>query len=364
MKALILAGGFATRLRPLSCTRPKQLFPIVNKPLLDWVIENLERNGVKEIVVAVNYMADALRNYYEKKQTKATIIFSLENRPLGTAGPIKNAEPNLKGKEPFFVINGDILSNMNLRKMKNAHDRIPGPATIALRRVDDASRFGVVDLDEEKYIRRFVEKPKGENRNRLINAGAYILSQEIFDLIPEENRKISIEREIFPILAKEGKLRGYITEGLWMDIGTPPDYLQANFALLKMPGKKNSIGRNVKISPNAKIVEPVAIGDEVVVNEGAKIGPLTVVGDDSEIDEGCSIERSVLFPRCLIESSTSIKEAIIGEGTVIGRRVKIGEQSVIGDHCEILDNVILNKNVKVCPSKEVGENVLESCHIM
>jgi NDP-sugar pyrophosphorylase family protein len=364
LKALILAGGFATRLRPLSCTRPKQLFPIINKPLLDWVVENLERNGVREIVVAVNYMADALRDHYEERHTKATITFSLENRPLGTAGPIKQAEPQLKGKEPFLVINGDILSDMNLKKMKMTHDKTPSLATIALRKVEDASRFGVVDLDEENYIRRFVEKPKGETRNKLINAGAYILSQEIFDYIPAENRKISIEKEIFPILAKEGKMRGYITEGLWMDIGTHPDYLRANFEFLKILGKKNSIGRNAKISPNAKIVAPVAIGNKVVVDAGAKIGPLTVIGDDSKIDECCTIERSVIFPRCLIESCASIKEAIVGEGAVIGRGVVVEKRSVIGDHCEILDNVIVNKNVTVCPSKEVRANVRESSHII
>ena len=205
MKALILAGGFATRLRPLSCTRPKQLFPIINKPLLDWVVENLERNGVREIVVAVNYMADALRDYYEERHTKATITFSLENRPLGTAGPIKQAEPQLKGKEPFLVINGDILSDMNFKEMKMTHDKIPSLATIALRKVEDASRFGVVDLDDENYIRRFVEKILGTGiGTRLHVLGRGVVAQHdrlhrrqpLPDLVEDVDAAAAVIREL------------------------------------------------------------------------------------------------------------------------------------------------------------------------
>jgi NDP-sugar pyrophosphorylase family protein len=365
VKALILAGGFATRLRPLSCTRPKQLFPIANKPLLDWIIENLEANGVEEIVIAINYMADVLRNHYDNHPPKARIIFSKEETPLGTAGPIKKAEPLLadRHKDPFIVINGDILSDINLKEMMKDHRENHALATLALKKVEDPRRFGVVDVDESGVIQKFVEKPTDGVKNKLINAGAYILDQEIFNLIPKENRKISIEREIFPTLARNGRMRGYVTESLWIDIGTPPDFLQANYIVLQSQNK-NTYGRNTRIHPQAQIISPTVIGDNVTVEKGAVIGPLTVLGDNSSIGEGSSIEKSVIFPDCIVATHSTIKEDIIGEGVMIGNSVQIEKQTVVGDYCQVKDNLTLAKNVKICHSKELGESIPESCNIM
>ncbi|MDH5451653.1 MAG: nucleotidyltransferase family protein, partial [Candidatus Bathyarchaeota archaeon] len=162
LKAVILAGGFGTRLRPLSCTRPKLLFPVVNKPILDWTLERLAEIGVKEVILAVNYMAETLMQHYGSARYGMKISYSTEDRPLGTGGPVKKAEKLIGHKEPFLVLNGDILTNMNYAQLLEQHRENGAVATIALCEVDDPSRYGIVELTEEKQITRFIEKPARE----------------------------------------------------------------------------------------------------------------------------------------------------------------------------------------------------------
>ncbi|MFQ6073947.1 MAG: sugar phosphate nucleotidyltransferase, partial [Candidatus Bathyarchaeia archaeon] len=207
-------------------------------------------------------------------------------------------------------------------------------------------------------IVRFVEKPSREEApSNLVNAGIYALNPEIFDYIPE-GRPVSIEHEIFPKLAEEGKLHGYNFQGYWTDIGEPSDYLKANQLLLDMEVKKEKTGKNVALEGETEINKPCIIGENVTIGSKSKIGPYAAIGENVIVGKGVLIEDSIIFPRTIISDFTSIKGAIIGEASMIGRWVKVESGCIVGDHAMIQDNVTLTQDVTVCPSKEVKESVL------
>jgi mannose-1-phosphate guanylyltransferase len=371
MKAVVLAGGFGTRLRPLSCTRPKHLFPIGNRPQLDWTIEKLAKSDTKEVILAVNYMANVYIQHYRKSKQKTKITFSQDiltsgfQRPLGTGGPIKNAEKLIGHKEPFLVLNGDILTNLDYAQLMKKHrTNNQATATIALYRVEDPSRYGVAELAKDNRILRFIEKPLCEKTpSNLINAGIYVLEPEIFDYIPS-GRPVSIEREIFPKLAEEGKLYGYPFKGLWIDIGEPKDYLKANKLWLDHEIKKSQIGKNVHIEDEVEIKNPSTIDNGTTIREKSEIGPHVTLGEHVTIGRGVHIKNSIIFPGAIISDFTSIRGAIIGEAAMIGSLVKIERGCLIGDHATIRDNVTLTRDVTVCPWKEVTESVLTPTRLM
>ncbi len=360
MKALILAGGFGTRLRPLTCTRPKLMFPVANRPLLDWIMEQLSKNGVTTVILAVNYLADVLAHHFGKSKYGMRILYSREMTPLGTGGPIKKAENILdEDNDPFFVLNGDIMSTIDYKSLYEAHLKSKAKATIALYEVEDPSRFGVVQLNEKNQILRFVEKPKIEEApSHLINAGIYVLDHSIIDLIPG-GKAVSIERQIFPILATKGELFGYKFGTLWVDIGKPEDYIQANRVMLDMVTAKNYIEKGAKVSKKAKIIPPVVTARGAVVEADAVVGPYTSLGEGVTIKKGSRVENSILFPHAWVDNSTSIKDSIVGENAFIGSWVKIESECIIGDNAMISDNVTLTSKVKVCPSKNVSESILQ-----
>ena len=362
MKALVLAGGFGTRLRPLSCTRPKMLFPIGDQPLMDWTLRNLSQGGVDTVVLAVNYMAEALVRYLGPTKYDLGIIYSREQRPLGTGGPIKKAKDLLNG-EPFLVLNGDIISDIDIRRLIEYHGAKGGLATVALTPVSDPSRYGAVELDWEGRITRFVEKPeKGKEPSNLINAGIYVLDPKIFDYIPD-GRAASIEREVFPVLANERKLYGFEFHGLWTDMGVPDDYLKANQIILsKYEGVK--MGEGAKVDPAAKIIAPCYIGLGAEIGADSLIGPNTTICDHVLVGKGCRIENSILFPGAAVGDYSSVKNAILGENAILERWVKVESGSLIGDYSIIRDGVTITDGVSICPSKEVGESILDRRQVM
>jgi NDP-sugar pyrophosphorylase family protein len=361
VKALILAGGFGTRLRPLSCTRPKLIFPVANKPILDWILNNLSKHGVTHVVLAVNYLADVLIHNFGDTKYGIDISYSYEKKPLGTGGPIKKAEDLLNDdNEPFLVLNGDILTSINYLDLLKMHKKTDAMATLALYEVEDPSRFGVVDINGKGQIRRFVEKPTIEDApSKLINAGVYVLDQSIFEIIPE-GRKISIEREILPLLAVKDRLYGVKFDGIWVDVGKPGDFMRANKLVLDLIASEGpSLEKNVTIDKNATIIPPVAIGKGAVIKEETCIGPYVSIGEGVTVSKGTKIEDSVIFSKAWINHFTSIRGAIIGEGAIIEGWVKIEDGCIVGDHAIINNNVTLTQNVKVCPSKEVSNSILD-----
>lgn len=363
MKALVLAGGFGTRLRPLSCTRPKMLFPVANQALLDWTLKNLSEGGVDTAILAVNYMAEALVRHFGPTKFDLGIIYSREERPLGTGGPIKRAADMLQDGESFLVLNGDVISDIDYKRLVDFHRREGGIATIALYQVPDPSRYGAVQLDGEGRILRFVEKPEpGRAPSNLVNAGIYVLDRKVLDYIPE-GRPVSTENEVFPVLAKEGVLYGYEARGLWVDIGVPEDYLTANSLLLsKLDGVK--VGENSSVDGSAEIIPPCSIGSGVEVRANSIIGPSTSIADHVHIGMGCRVENSIIFPGATVGDYTSIRNAIIGENATLQRWVKIESGSLIGDYAVIADGVTITQGVTICPSKLVEESILEPRQVM
>jgi len=363
LNALVLAGGFGTRLRPLSCTRPKMLFPLANQTLLDWTLRNLSDGGVETVVLAVNYMAEALVRYFGPTKFNIGIIYSREERPLGTGGPIKKAADLLVGEDPFLVLNGDIISDIDYRRLVKYHEERGGLATIALIRVQDPSRYGAVDLDGDGRVLRFVEKPeRGMEPSNLINAGVYVMEKEVLDYIPS-SRKVSTEQEVFPVLAEKGCLYGFEAHGLWVDIGVPESYLEANQLILRKLGGTTR-GDNYNVHASAKVIEPAYIGTGVVVGAHSVIGPNTSISEHVHIGEGCRIENSIVFPGVTIGDYSSVKNAIIGENASIERWVKIESGSLIGDYATISDGVTITQGVSICPSKTVSESILVPSQVM
>jgi mannose-1-phosphate guanylyltransferase len=347
---VILAGGFATRLRPLSCTRPKTLFPIVNKPLLQWIFERLARDGVSEAILAINQLTEFYIKQHRIPRSGITVKYSHDppKKPLGTAGPVKHAE-RLLGHEPFLVLNGDIFADISYRELMEKHQQTNASATLSLCEVEDPSRYGVAELEKNGQITRFVEKPpKGTEPSKLINAGVYVLSPEVLQFIPE-GRAVSMEREIFPKLASQGKLYGQVVHGLWIDIGKPEEYLQANRILLD----KLELRRKIKGVDGFEVKNPVALDKGVSVGEGSTVGPYAVLGRNVSVGKNAQIVDSVIFSGARIADSASIKGAIIGEEAFIGESVRIRRGCIVADHAKILKGVALAKDTAVCPAKEV-----------
>jgi mannose-1-phosphate guanylyltransferase len=351
VKALILAGGFATRLRPLSCARPKTLFPIVNKPLLQWIFEGLAEDGVTEAIMAVNALTQFHIRQQKPSKCGLKVRFSIDppKKPLGTGGPIKKAEKLLGHEEPFIVLNGDIFAEIDYKKMLDVHKKTKAIATVALCCVEDPSSFGVVEFNGEN-IKRFVEKPpKGQAPSNLINAGAYVLSPEIFNYIPK-GRPVSIEREVFPKLAEANKLSGCKINGLWMDIGKPHEYLQANKTVLDTIG-----GTLEKPKPDGfKVNHPVAFDKGVSIGEKSIIGPYAILGKNVKIGKNVTISNSVIFSEVVIEDDVTIEGAVVGESVHVGKNVKLEKGCIVGDLCKIRPHVDLHENSAVCPAKEIS----------
>jgi len=361
---LILAGGYATRLRPLSYALPKLLFPVGGVPVLEQTIDHLSSFGVDEVILAVKYLADELREHFGEEYHGVKVHYSLEPKPLGTGGPIAFAR-KYYDNETLLAMNGDIFAEINIDAMKKVHESNDALATIALHEVDDPTRFGVARLDEHSRIRQFVEKPKlADAPSRLINAGTYLLEPGAVDRIPQ-GRKVIIEREVFPALANEGTLFGYVHSGTWFDIGNIEDFRNANFALLenKTHGKV-IVGNDARVSKSAKLTCLVLVGDHTIVEDGANLGPRTIVGRRVRVGENASIADSIVFDGTEIGSNSSIKGAVIGDSVTIGKDVVIENGSVVSSHVTIHDHVHVTHDVYIHPYKEINDDILKPGHVV
>ncbi|MFX1444652.1 MAG: sugar phosphate nucleotidyltransferase [Promethearchaeota archaeon] len=336
-KGIILSGGWGTRLRPLTCTIPKTLIPVVNKPVIERQILLLKSAGVKELVLAVSVMGDALKYYFKDgEKLGLKIHYTNEKNPMGTAGAIKLAEDFLID-DNFFMLNGDVILNFDFKEMLEFHEHSKGIGTIASKIVENPSRYGVLIVEEKsKKILKFQEKElftslNGKQIPMPINAGVYILEPEVFSHI-KPHKKVSIEREIFPQLASNGRLYHFSISGIWKDIGKPEELLEGNFLLMQdiiknLKEKRNNlIDETVKLEGKVLIYPPVTIGQDVVIRNNCIIGPNVVIGDNVYIDK-----------------NTEIKESLIYNETYISKYVKI-EKSIISDNCHIHDGAILKGN--------------------
>ena len=363
MKALILAGGYATRLRPLSCTRPKLLFPVAGRPMLEWTIENLAREGVDDVILAVNYLGNMLRKHFKARFKGVRIRYSIDPTPLGTGGPVKQAQRLLETEEAFLVMNGDIISEPPIGSMLQAHRETGAVATIALHKVENPSRFGVAKIADRTRIEAFIEKPKKSRApSSWINAGIYIMGPEVFDYM-DAGRKVSTEREVFPLLAKKEKLYGFKYYGPWFDIGKFEDYMKANRELLaKISKREPLVGSGVKVPRTTRLIPPIAINGKVEIGDNCLIGPYAAIDDRVEIGRGIRIAQSIIFREAKIRERSSIKDSIVGEHAVIGAKARI-RRVILSDYVIVRDEVKLGPNVVVCPHKEVDRSVIKPMNI-
>ncbi|KAM0679942.1 hypothetical protein GINT2_001883 [Glugoides intestinalis] len=307
-KAVILVGGWGTRLRPLTYTVPKPLVAFCNKPILKYQIEKLVKAGITEIILALNYHSEKIIGEVQKYEEEfgIKIIYSKEDEPLGTAGPLALVRDQLKDTS-FFVLNSDIFCNADLKEMKEEYERRDSSGMLLVFGVENPTKYGLIKL-EGKRITSFLEKPKNIEGNGpwLINAGVYVLHPDVLDII--ELRNTSIEHEVFPKLVEGGRLDAFVFEGYWMDIGQPRDYLEGQMLAIKAM-KKSEVG--IDIENNVVIGKDVRIGKEVTLQN-------CTLFDNTVIEDNVTIKDSIIGWRSHIYSNSKILDySILGEGTVI-----------------------------------------------
>eukprot|EP00249_Psilotum_nudum_P021625 c28179_g2_i1 orf=510-1595(-) len=356
MKALILVGGFGTRLRPLTLSFPKPLVDFANKPMVLHQIEALKACGVNEVVLAINYQPEVMLSFLKDFETKLDIKItcSQETEPLGTAGPLALARDKVidGSGEPFFVLNSDVISEYPLQQMIKFHKNHGGEASILVTKVDEPSKYGVVVMDQETgQVQRFVEKPQTFVGNK-INAGIYLLDPVVVDRI--ELRPTSIEKEVFPKIANEKKLYAMVLPGFWMDIGHPRDYITGLRLYL------DSLRRN---APGMLACGPHIVGN-VIIDESAQIGEGCLIGPDVAIGQNCIIEKGVRLSRCTVMRGVRVKRhaclsgSIIGWHCTVGQWARLDNMTILGEDVHVSDEVYSNGGV-VLPHKEIKSNILK-----
>jgi mannose-1-phosphate guanylyltransferase len=302
MKAVLLVGGEGTRLRPLTETIPKPLIPLVDRPFLRHVFDHLTRHGVDEVLLSSPYLEEVFAEFLAGSEHVPAVTWVPEPNPLGTGGAVANAAQGLD--ETFLVLNGDILTDLDLSALLAHHRAAGAAATIALDAVDDARPYGLVKLDDEGHVREFVEKPADEVPG-LVNAGTYVLEPGAIQGVAID-RPVSIEREVFPGLIASGAiLRGFVSKAYWMDLGTPEKYLQATFDALE--------GRIFGLEYAAPHVDP---GADVSLR--AHLGRWVVAGPGARIGAEAEVEDSVLMAGASVEDRAKVTESLLGPGAVVG----------------------------------------------
>lgn len=318
MKALIIAGGFGTRLRPLTDHVPKSLMPIANRPFLEHQVRLLARHGVSEAILLTGYLADEFESFIGRAaEIGVKVEISTEDHPLGTAGAVRSRLEDLD--DTSIVFNGDVLTDLDVSAMVEFHRARGSALSIALTHVDDASAYGLVPLDAEGRIERFVEKPPPEVAalGGWINAGTYVLEPRVLADIPPDT-EWSFEYQVFPSLLERGEpMYGFQSDSYWIDIGTPQRYLQAHFDILSGLIDVEIGGRILRESQSfadgTSIAAPCLL-DHAPVGHGASIGPFACMGAGAQIGEGARIERSVVHEGAEIGARALVRDSIIGRG--------------------------------------------------
>ncbi len=377
IKAVIMAGGKGTRIRPLTTIRPKPMVPVVNRPLIDYVIETIKNSDCREIIITLNYFQSHIKAHL--KHDDLNIKFLVEKRPMGTAGGVMKALKYID--DTFFVLSGDVLIDLDLNKLLKFHREKKAIATIVLTTVDDPTHYGIAVLDENDQIVKFLEKPsKKEVFSKLANAGTYVLEPEVFDYIETENGEIDFSKDLFPVLIeKKAGVFGYILDGYWNDVGRPETYLKANYDVLGEKIKpeptghkmKEGVGRlgniwvgdDVHIHDTVRIVGPVFIGNHCVIERDCRLGKNTVLNEHVHVENNCTIKGSVIFPNTLIKANSHLKDCIIDKKSVlercsvIGRGAILGSSVLIGHHSTIRSDTSIYNEVEIYPDSIVDSDI-------
>lgn len=374
VKAIIMAGGEGTRLRPLTCNIPKPMMSIMEKPVLQYTIELLKKHGIFDIGITLQYLPDEIINYFgDGKDFEVNITYFIEENPLGTAGSVKNAEDFLD--DTFIVISGDALTDIDITKAISFHKEKSSIITLVLKDVDVPLEYGVVVTDKMGRVTGFLEKPSwGEVFSDKVNTGIYILEPAIFKYF-EKNLKIDFSNDLFPIALKENiPMFGYITEDYWCDIGNIEQYMSCQYDILnglvnvKINGKLYNdniwIGNNCEISDLTSIEGPAYIGSGTRIYENCAIGSYTIINKNNIISKGANIKRSIIFDNCYIGSNTEVKGAVLCKNVQLESRAQIFEAASIGDGTLIRQRAIIKPGIKIWPNKVIDSSTVVTSNII
>jgi mannose-1-phosphate guanylyltransferase/phosphomannomutase len=374
MKAVIMAGGEGTRLRPLTSNAPKPMLPLADRPMMEHIVSLLRLHGFDEIVVTVAFLANQIKTYFgDGSEFGVTMRYADEPVPLGTAGSVGNARALLD--EQFLVISGDVLTDIDLSKVLAFHREKRAVATIGLATVENPLEFGIVITRDDGSIERFLEKPTwGQVFSDTINTGIYVLEPEIFDFIPE-GRSVDFSSEVFPaLLAAKKPLFGAVVEGYWEDVGTLEAYLSAHKDILdgkvsvNVPGFLVNdgvwLGEGAEISPDAVVTGPCVIGPGCKIEAGCRVGEYSVLGSNVRLLNEAHVERSVLHDNVYVGPRARMRGAVIGRSSSIRSSVRLDEGVVIGDEVFIGNDAIVSGDVKVYPFKTIEDGAVVNSSIV
>jgi mannose-1-phosphate guanylyltransferase len=352
MKAVVLVGGEGTRLRPLTLTTPKQMLPIVGVPMIERVLEHLASHGVNEAILSLGYLPDAFKEAYPDSEAAGIRLrYAVEPEPLDTAGAVRFAAVFGEVDDTFVVVNGDVLTDLDLGSLIAFHRQRGAEGTIALHPVPDPSAFGVVPTDEDGRVTAFVEKPpRNEAPTNEINAGTYVLEASVLDRIPATGR-VSIERDTFPAMVRSGVLFARADESYWLDTGTPAAYLQANRDLFSglregplAPGLHDR-GDGVFLAESSTIsgelVGPAVVFGECEIAEGARVEG-SVLGPGSFIEAGATVVDSVLMQGCRVAAGAKVVGSVMGPHATVGQRADVRPVSVLGSQSVVASGTVVD----------------------
>ncbi|HXF51178.1 MAG TPA: NDP-sugar synthase [Dehalococcoidia bacterium] len=354
MLAVVLSGGLGTRLRPLTYTTPKQLVPVLNRPLIEHLLAHLAGHGVDTAVIAGSAGNTAVEERYgDGARLGLALRYSYEDRPLGSGLAVKQAARGVR--ETFFVLNGDIVTDADLTEMLRRHRERRAVLSIMLHPVDEPWHFGVAEVDRDGWITGFEEKPaRGTEKSNLINAGVWIFEPEVLDLVPDDERAMIdgyLERRVFPeLIASGGRVLAFVDEdAYWIDVGSPERYLQVNLDLLEVAAEETAeqgtallLEEGASVDGDAYVAGPVLVGAGARVAREARLFGPCVIGPRCEIGEGATVEDSVLWEGAVVEA-----DAVV-ERSILGRRARAGERAVIRD-CVLADDVAVARGVTLPP---------------
>ncbi|GII78855.1 mannose-1-phosphate guanyltransferase [Sphaerisporangium rufum] len=364
MKAVVMAGGEGTRLRPMTANQPKPLLPVVNRPIMEHVLRLLKRHGFTETVVTVQFLAALVRNYFgDGGELGMRLHYATEEIPLGTAGSVKNAADKLRD-ERFLVISGDALTDIDLTDMIRFHEENGALVTIGLKRVPNPLEFGIIIVDDHGRVQRFLEKPTwGQVFSDTVNTGVYVMEPEVLDEVAG-GVPVDWSADVFPrLLARGAPLYGYVASGYWEDVGTHESYLKAQADALSGRVRLDADGfelspgvwvaEGASVDPDAVLKGPLYIGGYAKVEAGAELREFTVLGDNVVVKEGAFLHRAVVHDNVYVGSRAHLRGCVIGKNTDVMAGARIEENAIVGDECVIESEAYVTSGVKIYPFKTI-----------
>ena len=375
MRAVLMAGGSGTRLRPLTCDFPKPMVPILNRPIAEHIINLLKRHQITEVIATLHYLPDVMRDYFQDgSDFGVQMTYAVEeDQPLGTAGCVKNIAELLD--ETFLVISGDSITDFDLSAAIEFHKQQKSKATIVLTRVPNTIEFGVVITDKEHRIRRFLEKPSSsEIFSDTVNTGTYILEPEVLDYLPE-NQESDFSKELFPLLLEKGEpIYGYVASGYWCDVGHLDAYRESQYDGLHRKVKLDYayeeqspgvwVGQNTFIEPSAKLEAPCLIGSNCRIGARVRIAAGTVVGDNVTIGADANLKRPIIWNGAIIGEEAHLRACAIGRGTRVDRRAHVLEGAVVGSLSTVGEESQISPSVRVWPSKQIESGAILNINLI